>query len=318
MTSLPRNFGSAIDLSALKNPPSAASRAEIAGVDVTKESLMRDLLPSSNEQVVILICWSPRSPQSMKVMATLGKLHSEDSEESLAAQGSDPAGGAGWLLANVNVDAQVEVAQALQVQAVPFAIAIIQEQLVPLFETVPTDSQLRTVIDKVISLAAERGVGAARVTDTGADQEAPSEEKLEPEELAALAALEKSDFSGAKAAYQQWLNRSPGNTLATLGLAQVELLLRIEGLDLGETIMSADASPEKIELQIQAADCEIAQGNFTAAFDRLISTIKNSSAEDGKDERKRVQSHLVGLFLLVDPAEPELKSARQRLASALF
>jgi putative thioredoxin len=304
-----------MDLSALKNPPSAASRAEIAGVDVTKESLMRDLLPSSNEQVVILICWSPRSLESKKVMSTLGKLHSEDS---VAAQGRDPGSNAGWLLANVNVDTQVEVAQALQVQAVPFAIAIIQEQLVPLFETVPTDAQLRTVIDKVISLAAERGVGTVRDAGAGADQEVSSEEKLEPEELAALAALEKSDYAGAKVAYQQWLNRSPGNMLATLGLAQVELLLRIDELDLSDTIVSADAERDNIELQIQAADCEIAQGNFTAAFDRLISTIKNCSSDDGKDERKRVQSHLVGLFLLVDPSEPELKSARQRLASALF
>jgi putative thioredoxin len=58
----------------------------------------------------------------------------------------------------------------------------------------------------------------------------------------------------------------------------------------------------------------MAQGNCASAFDRLISIIKITAADD----RKRVQGHLVGLFLLVDPAEPDLKVARQKLASALF
>jgi len=312
MTSLPRNFGSAIDLSALRNSATPTDRSEIAGVDVTKENLMQDLLPSSNSQVVILICWSPRSPESKKVMATLGKLHLQDGA---SADGSDRPGGAGWLLGNVNVDTQAAVAQALQVQTVPLAIAIIQEQLVPLFETVPTDAQLRTVIDKVLALAAERGVGVAPGERGDIEGSAlPPEEQLEPEELKALTALEARDFLGAKAAYQEWLNRAPGQTLAQLGLAQVELLIRIDGLDIDQILKEAAGAPENVELQIQAADCEMAHGNSAGAFDRLISIIKITTADD----RKKAQGHLVGLFLLVDPADPLLKVARQKLASALF
>jgi len=303
MNSLPRNFGSAIDLSLLKNP---VVQQELSGVAVTQSSLMQDVLPASHAQVVILICWSPRSAQSQSVMTALGKMHDEDSAK--------PAG-VTWLLGNVNVDLEPEVAQALQVQTVPLALAIIQEQVVPLFETVPTVPQLRAVVDKVIALAAERGVGeVGEVGEVGTGDEVAAEEKLEPEEERALEALDAGDFATAEATYREWLNRAPGNPLALLGLAQVQLLLRIDGLNGEDVISRANQSPSNFVLARNAADCEIAQGNFAAAFARLIAAIKESFGDD----RKAIREHLVGLFSLVDPADPVLIKARQQLASALF
>ena len=297
MTSLPKNFGSAFDLSSLKNP---VTPPELDGVSITKENLMGDVLPASHSQVVVLICWSARSPQSQSVMSALGQMHDADSAK---------PEGAGWLLGNVNVDTQPEVAQALQVQTVPLALAIIQEQVVPLFETVPTVPQLRQVVDKVLSLAAERGVGTTPVSTDGV-----VEEKLEPEEIKALEALERGDFTGAKAVYQEWLNRTPKNSLALLGMAQVELLIRIDGIDSDDVIARANEDSKDLALTRLAADCEIAQGNFEASFSRLITAVK----EAGPDERKELREHLVGLFALVDPADPILIRARQQLASALF
>ena len=297
MSSLPKNFGAAFDLSALRTP---AVAAELSGVSINQVNLMQEVLPASHEQVVILICWSPRSPQSQAVMAALGKLLQEDSTK---------PSGAGWLLGNVNIDQEPEVAQALQVQTVPLALAVIQEQIVPLFETVPTLPQLRAVIDKVLSLAAERGLGTAPVAG-----EAVSEERLEPEEIRALEALDNGDFAAARAVYQEWLNRAPKNPLALLGLAQVELLIRINGLDSADVIRRANENPDDLALLRQAADCEIGQGDFAASFDRLIAAIKRTAG----DERKELREHLVGLFALVDPADPTLIKARQQLASALF
>ena len=298
MSSLPKNFGTAFDLSVLKN---AGATHEVSGVGINQVNLMQDVLPASHAQVVILICWSARSPQSQAVMTALGKMHQEDSAK---------AEGAGWLLGNVNVDAEPEVAQALQVQTVPLALAIIQEQVVPLFETVPTAPQLRLVVDKVLALAAERGVGSAAPQEPGAEPV----EKLEPEEIAALTAMESGDFETARSAYRDWLNRAPASALAQLGLAQVELLMRIDGLDTATTIAAADATPGDIALARSAADCEVAIGHYESAFTRLIALIKEASGDD----RKEIREHLVGLFALVDPADPILTKARQQLASALF
>jgi len=106
----------------------------------------------------------------------------------------------------------------------------------------------------------------------------------------------------------------PGNNLAQLGLAQVTLLARIEGLDPAIVLPAAAADPSNAQLATQAADIEVAQGNYEAAFTRLIGAVKLTLG----DERKLAREHLVSLFALVDPADPLLAKARQQLASALF
>jgi putative thioredoxin len=303
MPPLPKGFGRAFDLSSLKNP---APQVANVGIAVNQTNLMQEIIPESNSQVVILICWSPRSPESQRVLDSLGKMHAEDS----AAEGDS-----GWILGSVNVDQEPSVATALQVQSVPLAIALIQEQLVPLFETVPTDEQLRMVINKVLALASERGIGKAAGENSGGSQDVqPIEEKLEPEEQAALTALEAGDFAAAATSYKQWLLRSPGNSLASAGLAQVELMLRIQGVDFNSAISSADSSPENIEAQLLAADVQISQGDLDGSFNRLITLVKKTTGED----RKKVREHLLSLFTLIDSEDPKLIQARQLLASALF
>ena len=294
---LPKNFASAVDLSSLGKP--AAPEVPTPGITVTQANLVSEVLPASNQKVVILICWSPRSTQAISLLEVMGKYQEADLLEN-----GEPA----WILGTVNVDTEVQVAQALQIQSVPIAIAIIQEQMVPLFEAVPTPEQIRLVIDKVVGLAAERGVGQALEKS-----EAP-EVPMEPEEIAAMEAMEKGDLGEAKAHYEKWLARKPGDSLAKLGLAQTELILRVKDLDPKEVMTLAGANPNEISIQLKAADVEIASGLNKSAFDRLIRLVKSSEG----DEKKVVREHLLVLFALVDPADPDLIVARRELASALY
>lgn len=294
---LPKNFASAVDLSSLGKPP--APEVPTPGIAVTSTNLVSEVLPASNQKVVILICWSPRSTQAISLLEVMGKYQSDDLLEN-----GEPA----WILGTVNVDVEVQVAQALQIQSVPIAIAIIQEQMVPLFEAIPTPEQIRLVIDKVIGLAAERGVGQALEKS-----EAP-EVPMEPEEIAAMEAMEKGDLAEAKTHYEKWLARKPGDNLAKLGLAQTELILRVKDLDPKEVMTLAGANPNEISIQLKAADVEIASGLNKSAFDRLIGLVKTSQG----DEKKIVREHLLCLFALVDPSDPDLIAARKELASALY
>jgi len=294
---LPKNFASAVDLSSLGKPTPEA--VATPGIIVNQENLIAEILPSSNKKVVILICWSPRSEQAISLLEVMGKYHEADLLEN-----NEPA----WILGTVNVDAEVQVAQALQIQSVPIAIAIIQEQMVPLFEAVPTPEQIRLVIDKVIGLAAERGVGQALTKSEVI--EAP----MEPEEIAAMEALEKSDLLGAKVQYEKWLAHKPGDALAKLGLAQTELIIRVKDLDPNEVMTLAGANPNEVSIQLKAADVEIASGLNREAFARMIRLVK---ASDG-DDKKSAREHLLQLFSLVDPADPDLIAARKELASALY
>lgn len=284
---LPSNFGRAFDLSGLGKP--APAKASVAvGREVTAANLASEFVALSKTQVVILLCWSSRSPESLAVLDILAKLQSTDAGT--------------WVLGSVNVDAEAQVATALQVHTVTYAIALVAEQMIPLFEQSYPEAQIRAVVDKVLSIAAEQGIGAA------------IEEKMEPEEEEAFAALDKGDYSTAAAAYKKLLTRKPNDTFAKLGLAQTQLLLRTQGLDLAAVTKKATDEPDNLEIQIQFADCEMIAGNVEGAFNRLLQCVRTSSGDD----QARAKAHLLDLFLLIDPADARLVKARSELASALF
>jgi putative thioredoxin len=283
------NFGNAFDLSTLKKPAGEAVKPN-HGKGVTQENLVSDFVTKSKELVVILLAWSARSAQAREILETLGKLEIADKNA--------------WLLGVVDVDAQPQVAQALQIKSVPVAIAIIGEQLLPLFESLPPADQVRLVINKVLEVAAQKGVGTA--------PEGPTEIPMEPEEQAAYAAMEKGDYKAAKLSYEAWLKRKPNEQVAVVGLAQVNLMLRIDGLDPVLTLKNSKA--DNVVSQMMCADIEIATGNYKAAFDRLLTAVRTMSGDD----RDKAKGHLISLFNLVDPTDPRLVKARGQLASALF
>ena len=285
--SLPPNFGQAFDLSSLTKPK-VNPDVPLPGLEVTVENLNSDILPLSLVRPVIVLMWSPRSVESQEMLNTLGKLESQYQAK--------------WSLARVNIDTHPEIAQAFQTKNVPYAVAIIAEQMVPLFEQAYPEAQVRLVIDKVLTLSAQQGIGEAPV------------EQVEPEEEEAMLALESGNYAAAEVAYKKWLSRKPNESLAKLGLAQTQLLIRTEGLDLNKIVEESEKSPQDIDLQLKAADIEIVNGGVEAAFSRLLTLIKNSTGDD----RNKVKTHLLNLFALVDQADPRLVSARKDLASSIF
>ena len=281
-------FGNAFDLSTLKKP--TADQLPTVGIAVTQENLVSEFVTKSKEKVVVLLAWSARSTQSKEILETLGKLEKADNNA--------------WLLGTVDVDSQPQVAQALQIKSVPVAIAIIAEQLLPLFESVPPTDQVRLVINKLLELASQKGVGSA--------PEGPTEIPMEPEEETAYAAMEKGDYKAAKQSYEAWLKRKPNEQVAVVGLSQVNLMLRIEGLD--PVLTLKNAKDDDLTSQLMCADIQVASGDYEAAFDRLLKVIKTMAGSD----RDKAKNHLISLFNLVDPTDPRLIKARAALASALF
>jgi len=285
--SLPPNFGRAVDLSSLTKP-AQATNAIAANYEITADNFAIKVVELSRTKPVILLVWSPRSPESMATLEILSKL-------------ADSANGT-WELGSINADAQPQVAQALQTQNVPYAVAFIADKPVPLFDQSYPEQQIKMVIDKVLSLAAEQGIGTA------------PEETIEPEEDEALTALEAGNYEVARAAYQKLLQRKPNDSLAKLGLAQTELLIRTEKLEAKLVTALAASEPDNVKAQLDCADLEVISGDLDAAFNRLLDCVRRFSGTD----RTAAKDHLLGLFQLVDPADPRLKVARTALASALF
>jgi len=285
--SLPPNFGQAFDLSSLTKPKVDPS-IPLPGIEVSVENLSSDILPLSLVRPVIVVMWSPRSVESAEMVKVLGKLEVDYKQA--------------FALARVDIEAHPQVAQAFQTKSIPYAVAIIAEQMVPLFEQTYPEAQVRMVIDKVLTLASEQGIGQAPV------------EQMEAEEIEALEALEAGNYDAAEVAYKKWLSRKPSENLAKIGLAQTQLLIRTEGLELDAVISESTKNPGDIALQLKAADVEIVNGGVEAAFTRLLHAVRATAGDD----RAKVKDHLLNLFALVDPSDPRLVAARKELASALF
>lgn len=285
--SLPPNFGRAVDLSSLTKP-AKATNAIAATYEITAENFASNAVELSRAKPVILLVWSPRSPESMGTLEILSNLLSTSN--------------GAWSLGSINADDQPQVAQALQTKNVPYAVALIAEKPVPLFDQSYPETQIKMVIDKVLTLAAEQGIGTAPI------------ETIEPEEDEALVALESGNYEIARAAYQKLLNRKPNDSLAKLGLAQTELLIRTEKLEAKLVTALAASEPDNVKAQLDCADLEVISGDLDAAFNRLLDCVRRFSGPD----RTSAKDHLLGLFQLVDPADPRLKVARTSLASALF
>lgn len=288
---LPNNMGRAFDLSSLTKPK--VENEQTSSVpEATVENFMETFVSISKIKPVVLLAYSPRSKASIDLRDLIYSMCEEDQQT--------------WAFGAINADAQPQLAQALQIQSVPMAIAFVDEQPLALFDRVYPREQIALVITKLFEVAKERGlnVSVPEVKET----------PFEPEEVAALSALENGDYSGAAMAYRNWLQRKPDEIMARIGLAQCELMMRVAGLNPAMAISDADAHEGDVTKQLMASDIEIAQGQQKRAFERLITFIRNSSGDD----RKKAKEHLLLLFQLVDPSDPDLIRARNELASALF
>ena len=72
--------------------------------------------------------------------------------------------------------------------------------------------------------------------------------------------------------------------------------------------------PGDVEAQARVADIDMASGRIEEAFNRLLGVVRRTSGE----ERDQARAHLVSLFELLPPNDPQVKKARSALSALLF
>ncbi len=127
-------------------------------------------------------------------------------------------------------------------------------------------------------------------------------------------AMERGDLDGAAAAFEKVLASSPGHPVATMGMAQVDLIKRVNSYDQPKVQREADDNPGDPDAQARAADVDVALGRVDAGFNRLLETVRRTSG----DERNRARLHLVNLFNVFPPKDQRVAKARATLSSLLF
>ena len=292
----------AIDLSALKQP--AARPAAPGGgsyvVDITEQNFQSAALEASLQYVVVLSLWSPRSPQSTDFNEILARVTNQFDGQ--------------IMLAQVDVDTNAAIAQALDAKGVPMVVGLVKGQPVPLFQGTLDEAEVLRYFSELIKVAAENGL-TGRAQPPGASGEEPEvEAPADPRFAAADEAFGAGDFATAVAEYERLLAQYPADAEIGERLAGVKLLARTTGVDLQAARKAAADAPDDLEAQMLVADLDVSGGHVDDAFDRLIELIKRTSG----DERENVRTRLVELFTVVGVADPRVAAARRALASALF
>lgn len=302
------NLRGAVDLSALKARADAASRPDAGRqgpsgsspyiVEVTEQTFPQ-LVQLSSQVPIVVNLRSTHSDQSNQVTAVLEAATIEFDGR--------------ILLAQVDLQSQPQIAQALQAQGVPTVVAVVKGQPVPLFEGLLPAPQIQAYLDELMKVAEANGVTGT--LNDGAQPDAVAEEPpLPPLHQEAFDAIEQGDFQAAAAAYRRALAEQPADTDAKAGLAQVELMGRVQDLDADVARRRAADEPDSVEAQLTVADLDLTGGHVEDAFKRIVDLIARSVGEDRESARKR----LLELFDVVGTADPRVTKARSALARALF
>ena len=142
----------------------------------------------------------------------------------------------------------------------------------------------------------------------------PGVPPLPPAYAEARAAMERGDLDAAAKTLELQVAASPGDPVAKSMLAQVNLIRRVTSYDQAQARRDAAEHPGDVAAQTRVADIELASGRIEEAFDRLLGVVRRTSGE----ERDQARVHLVSLFDLLPPNDPQVKKARAALSALLF
>ncbi|UKA74033.1 tetratricopeptide repeat protein [Arthrobacter sp. FW306-07-I] len=313
------NLRGAVDLSSLKRPASPSGPAPsgpAAGADQgaqpggpdggpeltvnVTEANFQQLVELSAQVPVVFALWAAYSPESSRMLDTLDRV--------VASYGGR------LVLGAADIEAFPQLAQAFQVQAVPTAVAVLKGQPVPLFQGAADEQQVRSLFDELLKVAAANGVtGSLDAGAAGAQETAP----LPPLHQAAFDAIEAGDYAAAAEAYRQALKEMPSDHEAKAGLAQVELMDRLQSLsarDRDALRGLAANEPDNLDAQLGVADLDVAGGHVEDALNRLVAFIGRNFGP----ERETARVRLLELFDVVGAGDERVAKARQALARVLF
>ncbi|MER7516298.1 tetratricopeptide repeat protein [Streptomyces sp. NPDC126499] len=319
----PRNMSMSgvVDLAAVKAAGEAKAKAEQARaqaarqggtaavapsalvIDVDEAGFERDVLQRSAEVPVVIDFWAEWCQPCKQLGPLLERLAVEYNGR--------------FLLAKVDVDANQMLMQQFGIQGIPAVFAVVAGQALPLFQGAAPEAQVRQTLDQLVQVAEERFGLTGIPVDADADPHAAASVPAGPYDAlleAAMSALDAGDLAGAVQAYKNVLADDPGHPEAKLGLAQAELLQRVQSVDPAEVRKKAADDPADVTAQIAAADLDLVGGHVQDAFGRLVDTVRRTAGEDRDAARLR----LLELFEVIGPEDPRVTTARQALARALY
>jgi putative thioredoxin len=280
-------------------------------ITVTLENFEKEVIERSMTLPVVVSFWSARSAACQSFSPLMEKCAAEF--------------GGRFILASVDADTQMEIAQSFQIRSIPTVIALKGGQPVSAFQGAVPESQIREFLDKLVPSETEERVTKAK------------------------AMLAAGDANGARDDLRTALALNPGLDAARIVLA--DIAFRDNLLDEAEKYLSAvkpinqmdadferiamriaaareasqlpgaadlqarvDASADDFDARMQLATLYATENQFEPAFQLLIEIVQR----DRKWNEDAARKKLVEFFTLAQPEQPALVSRyRRALATAL-
>jgi putative thioredoxin len=280
-------------------------------ITVTLEDFEKEVIERSMTLPVVVSFWSARSATCQSFTPLLEKFAAEY--------------GGRFVLASVDADTQMEIAQSFQIRSIPTVIALKGGQPVSAFQGAVPEAQVRAFLDKLVPSETEERVSKAK------------------------AMLAAGDANGARDDLRTALALNPGLDAARIVLA--DIAFRDNLLDEAEKYLSAvkpinrmdsdferiatriaaareasqlpgaaalqarvDANADDFDARMQLATLYATENQFEPAFQLLIEIVQRDRKWNDDAARKK----LVEFFTLAQPEQPALVSRyRRALATAL-
>ncbi|PRP77662.1 thioredoxin [Planoprotostelium fungivorum] len=234
-------------------------------------------------------------------------------------------------LANLNVDKNQEISQALQLSEVPTVFAFWDGKFVDGFKGEKTDDEIQEFVNDLMRKGGSHDVDAMM---DEADQK-----------------LREGDTQGAQAIYQSILDKPQlkGEVFALAGVARaavmenrmdaaveiinhikqhfpkdlnhpqvkkalvaVEMTEKTEGVNISELEKQIEQNPEDLNLRLQLATTHVALGNQPAGIEICFQILKKDKLHEPTREL------ITKIFDSYGPKDPFVKTARRRLSNILF
>jgi putative thioredoxin len=251
---------------------------------------IRDYLAISDSMPVLVLFVDENDPVSQSLLNTVKNLTEKT---------------AGKILTLV-VDAvkSPELAQAFELKQVPTLLGLLKGQPAPLFAGDQPAEQVQLIINRVLEVGKENGL-------TGTVSVESPQPELSATHQQAFEAIEANNYPLAKTLYEKALVENPNDQLAEAGLAQIKLLIRLEGKDLAALAGSTGKTLDEV---LDRVDALVATGAAAEGFEQLLELF----AATAKGQREPIRLRFVELFLVVGNEDPAVVQARKNLSLLLF
>ena len=291
------------------------------------EDFRRDVVEPSMAKLVIIDFWAEWCGPCKALGPTLEKVAADYADK-------------GVVLAKIDTDKNQFIAAQFQIKSIPTVYAMFQGQLVADMTSARTESQLRVIIDQLLTqLPIDPAAG-------GADEEGTPD--IEPLLAMGEEILATGDADRALSIFDQLAEMAPDNpqilsgriralvaagrdeeaeaaiaalpdglkdagidrAKATLALAQSAVPVE----DLSALEAEVAANPDDHAKRFDLANAQVAGGNRDAAADHLLSIVK--ADREWNDGAARAQ--LLKLFEAVGVEDPWVSAQRRKLSAILF